>query len=239
MWDRLVVTGSWPGRMTITRGWARAEARKWNDETTAGHIRLLRGGADFLGGATQLISEHSGGVVYSPALYPGATRVWGRAGYQPMDTLLVMERDLDLPWSPPQRELHPIEEPDWGALVEVDGHAFEGFWRMGGAGLRESAAATRRSAVLVVDEGAAPVGYAIVGAEWGTGYLQRVAVSPKHRGRGIGADLVRAALGWARGQGSRVIMLNVREQTAPARRLYRRHGFVDTSTRLEILRHLQ
>jgi ribosomal protein S18 acetylase RimI-like enzyme len=237
MSDRLVVTGTWPRGLTITKGWARAEARRWNDDTEAGHIRLVRGRAEFLDEATGLVSHHAGGVVYSPALFPGATRVWARAGYQPIDSLLVMERDLSSPWPDPQRSLSSHPTPDWDSLVAVDAAAFEGFWRMSATGLRESATATRRGAVLVAAEEEAPIGFAIVGAEWGSGYLQRVAVSPAHRGQGIGTDLVRASLSWARRQGSRAMVLNVRQQSTAARRLYRRVGFVETPTHLQILCH--
>jgi ribosomal protein S18 acetylase RimI-like enzyme len=60
---------------------------------------------------------------------------------------------------------------------------------------------------------------------------------PRHSGKGIGADLLRAALSWARQEGARAVVLNVRDGADVARRLYQSHGFVDTGTRLEILRN--
>jgi len=235
MADRQVVEGVWPGPITITRGRSRADARRWNDETPAGHLRLVRGSADFLAEATATVAEYSGGLVYSPALYPSATRVWRRAGYRPFDSLIVMERGLAARWAAPERLVEPERNPNWDRVVEIDDAAFEGFWRMSGIGLAESSAATRRGIVLTVEDGPGTVGYAIVGVDWGVAYLQRIAVMPQHSGKGIGADLLRAALNWARQEGARAVVLNVRDGADVARRLYQTHGFVDTGTRLEIL----
>jgi ribosomal protein S18 acetylase RimI-like enzyme len=57
--------------------------------------------------------------------------------------------------------------------------------------------------------------------------LWGVYVTKSHRGRGIGAALVEAALGFARSlNGVRLIQLSVTERAAAALELYRRLGFV-------------
>ncbi|MDQ6726396.1 MAG: GNAT family N-acetyltransferase [Actinomycetota bacterium] len=53
----------------------------------------------------------------------------------------------------------------------------------------------------------------IVGAEW--------------RGRGVGAALVDAAVDWSRHRGAHKLTLQVWPHNTVARRLYRRHGFVE------------
>ena len=234
--DHLVVEGTWPDRLRITRGWARAEARPWNDETPAAQLRLIRGGADFLVEATGVVGDRGGEPVYSPALYPTSTRVWNRAGYQRIDQLLVLERPLTLS-SPEPAVAIRTGEPDWDGLVDVDRAAFEGFWRMSRTGLEESAAATRHSTVLTVGDTGRVQGYAIVGAQRGVGYLQRIAVEPESGRRGLGTELVRAGLSWARSHGCRSMVLNVRAGALPARGLYEATGFSDTGTRLEIMGH--
>jgi ribosomal protein S18 acetylase RimI-like enzyme len=236
MSDHLVVEGNWPGRLQITRAWARAEARPWNDESAAGQLRLVRGGADFLAEATRVVTEAGGSPVFSPALYPTSTRVWQRSGYRLFDQLVVMERSLMVPWPEPTLPI-TIDRPVWTDLLAVDHAAFEGFWRMSRLGLAESSAATRRSAVLTVETGGGIAGYAIVGAQRGVGYLQRIAVGPESREQGMGTALVRAAMTWARGQGCRTMILNVRKEATPARDLYHGAGFNTTDTRLEIMRH--
>ena len=69
------------------------------------------------------------------------------------------------------------------------------------------------------------VGYAginVVGAE---ADIQTVAVAPDAQGRGIGSRLVQALADRARGQGVRLLHLEVRADNEPALVLYRRLGF--------------
>jgi ribosomal protein S18 acetylase RimI-like enzyme len=62
----------------------------------------------------------------------------------------------------------------------------------------------------------------------GTAAITAMWVDPRHRGQGVGDELVRTALEWARGQGYSHIVLCVREGNSHADRLYRRHGFART-----------
>lgn len=47
------------------------------------------------------------------------------------------------------------------------------------------------------------------------------------RGRGVGGALVEAAVDWSRRRGAHKLTLQVWPHNEPARRLYRRHGFVE------------
>jgi ribosomal protein S18 acetylase RimI-like enzyme len=58
-------------------------------------------------------------------------------------------------------------------------------------------------------------------------YLYSMWVRSSHRGRGIGEALVRAVLAWAAEHGWQLVRLQVYDDNLPARRLYRRLGFVD------------
>jgi ribosomal-protein-alanine N-acetyltransferase len=61
--------------------------------------------------------------------------------------------------------------------------------------------------------------------------LNRVIVHPGHRGRGIGASLVRAGIDWASAVGAHRMLLEVRPDNEPAVALYRRLGFEPVTTR--------
>ena len=63
----------------------------------------------------------------------------------------------------------------------------------------------------------------------GTAHLAQVAVDPAHRGRRVGAALVAAACTAARRAGAERMTLIVGDHNAPARRLYDRLGFEDSS----------
>jgi ribosomal protein S18 acetylase RimI-like enzyme len=52
-------------------------------------------------------------------------------------------------------------------------------------------------------------------------------VDPRARGRGVGDALVGKVVQWARAQGARRVVLDVRESNLPAIGLYARHGFCD------------
>ncbi|MGI5505690.1 GNAT family N-acetyltransferase [Lentzea sp. CA-135723] len=58
-------------------------------------------------------------------------------------------------------------------------------------------------------------------------YLYSMWVRDSHRGRGVGEALVRTVLTWAAEEGWKVVRLRVWDDNLPARRLYRRLGFVD------------
>jgi ribosomal protein S18 acetylase RimI-like enzyme len=58
-------------------------------------------------------------------------------------------------------------------------------------------------------------------------YLYSMWVNSTHRGRGVGEALVREVLAWASAEGWKLVRLRVWDDNLPARRLYRRLGFVD------------
>lgn len=229
--------GSWPSPIAINQGWGRATARPWNDTAPDAFLRLERGRADFLATATRHVGELSGAAVFSPAMFPGSTRIWARAGYHEVRELEVMERLLSSPIDKPLGPVSVSPEPDWARILEIDSTAFHGFWRMSLDGLLEALESTTPSAVLTIGRDSRTEGYAIVGAQWGVSYLQRVAVDPGHTGRHLGTDLVVAALLWARQAGARSMVLNVRAENTRAKRVYERQGFTTTGDQLRILRY--
>jgi ribosomal-protein-alanine N-acetyltransferase len=61
--------------------------------------------------------------------------------------------------------------------------------------------------------------------------LQAIAVASGQRGRGLGSELMRAFLDWARAAGAATAHLEVREGNAGALAFYRRWGFAETGRR--------
>lgn len=230
------VRGNWPSPITFSRGWARAVARPWNDEAPDAFVRLERGRSDFLRSATETVASMSGSGVFSPAMFSPAMRVWIRAGYEEVRHLEVMERPLGASIEETSIEIEETTTPDWARLLQIDRAAFEGFWRMSLDGLKEALASTDPSSVLTARVDGRVAGYAIVGTQWGTSYLQRVAVDPDRGGRGIGTGLVTAAVRWARKTAAASMVLNVRPENVTAKRIYERSGFSTTGRHLRILR---
>lgn len=235
--DGLHLDGVWPAPVTIRKGWAKAQARPWNDEFPDPALRLERGSHEFLRAAAELLVPRGSGVVYSPALYPSATKIWTSAGFRLFRLLDVMELPLGGEIRPPDHVIEPTGAPDWRALVTIDDLAFEGFWRMTQAGLVEAMRATPRATVLIARVDDHLAGYAVVGTQMTVSFLQRVAVAPSFAGQGIGGSLVRASAMWASRRGARALVLNVRPENDRARRLYEREGFHSRDTQLHLLRY--
>jgi ribosomal protein S18 acetylase RimI-like enzyme len=233
MSDRLAVAGSWPGKLVMASGWSRAEARPWNDSTTGAQLRLVRGSSGFLSICAERLVDETAGPVHSPALFPSMAAAYRRAGFAEIASLTVMEHHLDAGTS---SDLPPEADPSWDDVVRIDNLSFEPFWRLGRHGLEEASAATRRSTVITARTEGSVTGFAIVGAEHGVSYLQRLAVEPEARGQGTGRLLVEQAKTWARRRRARVMMLNVKAEAAAARALYLSAGFSDTGSTLLLMR---
>ena len=124
--------------------------------------------------------------VYSPALYTSSTRIWQRCGYEEAFHLNVMERSVTSNRSGPTTVVVESKKPNWDVIMEIDRHAFQGFWRMSLAGLTEAMSSTTRSVVLTVGD-TETAGYAIVGAQWNVSYLQRIAFHPEQSSARVGS----------------------------------------------------
>ena len=234
----LRVDGSWPGTITLSAGWSRARARPWNQSIPDPMVRVDRGGRDFLESVVDALYDLGAMAVYSPALFPGSTRLWRRSGFDDHATLDMMERSL-LGDAASTTEIKVRAEPDpnWEMVLAVDQAAFEGFWLMSRDGLAEAHETNRVAVALTVSAPRGLAGYAIVGSQWGTAYLHRIAVHPEETGRGVGTALLHSAIAWSTRTGARTMVLNVRPENTRAKRLYGHVGFTDTGTSLRVLRH--
>jgi RimJ/RimL family protein N-acetyltransferase len=82
------------------------------------------------------------------------------------------------------------------------------------------------SAWFLADQGGQVVGGVFVQAERGVAHLG-MAIVADHRGRGLGALLLSAAVRWAREGGCHKVSLEVWPHNARAQRLYQRAGFAN------------
>lgn len=229
--------GTWPGQLTLRRGWARAEARPWNDDEPQASLRLLRGSSSFLEAcANRLIGLGTEGVI-SPPLPQSSHRPWEQAGFERYVDLALMRKSLEEPEGPPNHLVVEKSDVEIDQLLSIDSAAFPPFWRFNRGGLEEAIAATSRSTTLVIlgSEGS-PIAYAVVGFGSAIAYLQRVAVHPDWQGHGMGRSLVRVVARKARGSGAKVLLLNTQTDNESAIRLYEDEGFVTLPEPLMLLR---
>ena len=79
------------------------------------------------------------------------------------------------------------------------------------------------------------VGYVVCGRAGHRGYVQRLAVTPRCQGRGVGAALLGDGLRWLRRWGARDALVNTQEDNRRSLRLYQRTGFVLQPDGLSVL----
>ena len=229
------VSGDWPGIVTIRDRWAKATARPWNSDLPYGYLRLDRGGAGFLRAATEHVLAYGVDLVASPPLLDGAAEAWVEAGFLPFLDLHLYRRSL-IGAIPPVQEGVQQTSPDFDALAAIDRRSFGPLWRSTPSVLQDSYRATIQRAVLVTCTDQRPEGFAIVGVAGVTAYLQRIAVSPSHRGRGWGTRLILTAVRWAARHGAASMLLNTPPANQAATALYRSAGFNRLPDRLRVLR---
>ncbi len=227
--------GTWPGRVTLRSGWAKAFARPWNDTSPDAALRLERGSAEFLSECAGALCAEGVERVLSPPVDQSLAKVWIDAGFTPALPLDLHRRSLVTPIPTPDHAVEEGSDQDWVEAARIDDAAFGDAWRMGALGLEEARQATPNNRFLVTRQDGRVTGFAIVGQAMSTGYLQRIAVDPSAQGAGHGRSLVRAACRWASGRGAMAIILNTQPDNTVAAGLYRSEGFEVTTGALSVL----
>lgn len=234
---RVFQRGTWPGSVSLRRGWARAEARPWNDAVPDATLRLVRGGTGFLEACVSRLFEIGAPRILSSPLAPSARKPWEAAGFSEHFELALMRLSLDDSIPAPQHLVIREDNHDLDPMLAIDAAAFPEFWRFDRAALLEATQATSKSGVFVIRDGEGGItGYAVAGYGHAISYLQRVAVDPKWQGAGMGRSLVRAAARSAKRQGSKAILLNTQFDNGPAIRLYESEGYVQLPESLAVLK---
>ncbi|MEN8039909.1 MAG: GNAT family N-acetyltransferase [Actinomycetota bacterium] len=234
---RVFQRGTWPGSVSLRRGWARAEARPWNDTVDDASLRVLRGGSGFISACVEKLQLAGAPAVLSSPLSRSARKPWENAGFVNYIDLALMRLSLDEPVPAPQHLVVRADDPDVDGMLAIDRVAFPAFWRFDELALLESTQATTKSSVFVINDGEQGIaGFAVVGYGHAISYLQRVAVDPSWQGQGMGRSLVRAAARSARRHGSRAILLNTQFDNTAAIGLYEAEGYVQLPESLAVLR---
>jgi ribosomal protein S18 acetylase RimI-like enzyme len=174
------------------------------------------------------------------ALSPSEQSTFRAAGFEVTEHLHLLSHDLRaLPFpEPPDGILRRSSRRDRDRVLELDGQAFDPFWRLDGSGLDEAIAATPHTRFRVALDRAGGdhvVGYAITGRAGRRGYLQRLAVDPAVQRQGVGTMLVADALRWLRRWRADRAMVNTQLANERALSLYERVGFRREPSGLSVL----
>ena len=126
--------------------------------------------------------------------------------------------------------LRRAEEADLSAISELEKECFSVPWSF--ESFREILDRTPY-VMLVAEEEAKILGYAVLLSVFDEGDLMNIAVAERARRQGIGEALLSRILEAARERGVKKLFLEVREHNTPAIRMYEKNGFVFFGKRKE------
>jgi ribosomal protein S18 acetylase RimI-like enzyme len=218
----------------------------WRGSTTIGQVVVpadLQPGADDLRTAIEDARQDGYTALVTCALPEGAAGPFHDVGFELRERLRLLVHPLtDMPGPvalPPGLQVERAHKRDRDALTELDDRSFDGFWRLGEAGLQDARDATPVHVVRVVRGPAGDAhrlwGAAITGLGGRSGYLQRLAVEPDARRLGIGRALVVDALHWLWERGASEAFVNTQVDNEVAVGLYRSCGFATAPGDLVVL----
>lgn len=226
-------------------GWERARTGPWRGDGTVGYLAPLPPGGppsvDFLHRCLAALTARGFTEVVTSALAPEEQAAFLALGFEEYERLHLLSHDLaDVPKpSRDARRLRKARTPDWPAVLDVDAAAFSSFWRLDQGGLREAMDATPVTRVRVAcrrgRSGPGLLAYAITGCSANQGYLQRLAVDPRHRRTGLGRALGLDGLRWLQRKGASGAVVNTQLGNDAALALYLSLGFRRERASLAVL----
>lgn len=250
---------------TLRLGHDRLRLRPWAGEAGTGLLILLSSGSAVSNAAVAASIESAAAQGYlrirTSALSHIEAEPFLRAGFEPSQQLALLSRPIQPGLSERNGDLaiRRARRRDRPSVLAVDQAAFEPIWQLDRDGLVDALRATpfrhfrvvrsdgepkprqphgfsfRHFRVARSDGDKALTGYAISGRSGPAGYLQRLAISPRQQGQGVGAALVIDGLRWMARRGATQAWVNTPQHNTGALRLYERLGFEQVHPGLQVL----
>jgi len=235
------------GPRGLVLGDGRLRMVPWHGDVSTAYVTPARGrpSAGAVARCLEQLGERGFRAVLTAALAAPEQAPFLAAGFDVHERLHLLTRELDD--LPPEAATAPFafrraRRASRPAILAVDNAAFPLFWCLDSTGLDDALSATPASRLRVAvetSEGTGAdevVGYAVTGRAGPRGYVQRLAVTPRCQGHGIGSALVLDGLRWLRRWGAREVMVNTQVGNDRAVRLYERLGFRIAPGGLAVLR---
>jgi ribosomal protein S18 acetylase RimI-like enzyme len=224
---------------------ARARLGRWPYDDRVAHLVLLDhhmepSVTDVAQWVDQAAAQRAH-TVRTGALFPNAAPAFLDAGFDVADTLTLLAIDLDqaiasrlasTSAATRLKRLRPTMLPE---AAEIDRRSFSTPWANDTTALADILHATpyHRSRSVHID--GRMVGFSISGRADRSGYVQRLAVDPSARRRGVAALLVSDALRWMQRRNIARAMVNTAADNHRALALYESFGFERQQGSLVIL----
>jgi GNAT superfamily N-acetyltransferase len=220
--------------------------RAWPGDATVAHLILLDHlhvpTDDELAEAIDHAVRKGARAVRTSAMFPNVADVVLSAGFSTIDRLALLRLDLtdSTPPTPTGSStgatagraatdrapvLGPLRPWHRHRCAAIDRAAFGLRWGNTPSSLREITVATPHALGRIARIGGRIEGFAITGAAAELGYLQRLAVAPEVRRRGLAAALVDDSLRWMRARRLEAALVNTGVDNDAALALYTSLGF--------------
>jgi len=223
--------------------WGRERLRvgRWRSDSPIAILSLAGDGplpsAPFLLQTLSRLADDGYTAVVTAALSRLEQAPFLAAGFLEQERLRLLSHDLRRIPASPDVPLRRAGDGDRPAVLAVDEASFSLFWQLDEWSLQEAIDATPATRYRVsLDDDQRVVGYAIAGRTQRRGYVQRLAVHPAARGRGIGRALVADGLHWMHRRGVERAVVNTQLGNEAARNLYLQLGFREEHEGLAVLR---
>lgn len=125
--------------------------------------------------------------------------------------------------APSSARLRSAEPPDLPQMARVDKLAFAPVWRLSEPELWQALRLNIQARLAMIDSQI--VAYQLSTRYDGTAHLARLAVDPRHQGKGVGALLLHDFLSACQRWQPETISVNTQLSNLPSQRLYQRFGF--------------
>ena len=235
----------WSGAVAVSaRPWPRTRDWAYLLITGAHTADSALPGDDIVEGWLSRLT-HLGYVgVRTGAVSPDIARTLSHNGFRSVQDLTLLSADLSGrsatdrqgPSIRPLRGRFLSRHSVVDRILHIDHVSFGERWALDHTSLGEAVRATHRSRLFVARvAGGVPVGFVLAGMTDSTGFIQRLAVLPDHRGEGIGLHLMNAAHRWLRSRGCSTSIVNTETANEPALRLYLRCGYAELPYGLQVL----
>lgn len=217
---------------------ARARLGVWPHEDDVVHLVLLDHqmvpSSDDIAAWIDDAHRRGARAVRTGALFPVSTAAFLAAGFQPVDSLTLLEQRLDTANTAAVRgststaaasRMRRLRPSMLHESAAIDGRSFARTWSNDAAALADIMSATPHHRSRSIHQDGRMVAFSISGRADRTGYIQRLAVDPSARRRGLARVLVIDALRWMQRRDVERAMVNTASDNAAALALYRSLGF--------------
>lgn len=187
-----------------------------------------------VGGWVDEAADQGAHIVRTGALFPNAAPAFLDAGFHQVDTLALLALDLHEPArstdvrrrsTNAQVRLRRLRPAMLNECAEIDRRSFSTPWANDTGALADIMTATPYHRSRSVHLDGRMVGFSISGRADRTGYVQRLAVDPSARRRGLANVLLGDALRWMRRRDITRALVNTAVDNHPALALYESVGF--------------